>query len=86
MSTQRYSFAPHPIGTLLTSVKSSEIAIQEIPRPFGWESTKVSSLLVSLYQSYPVGYLIASRNPKVKIKDGTPFAGKCIIHPVEASR
>ena len=59
MSTQRYSFAPHPIGTLLTLVKSGEIAIQEIPRPFGWEQSKVRSLFVSLYQSYPVGYLIA---------------------------
>ncbi len=59
MSTQRYSFAPHPIGTLLTSVKSGEIAIQEILRPFVWEQTKVCSLLVSLHQGYPVGYLIA---------------------------
>jgi uncharacterized protein with ParB-like and HNH nuclease domain len=86
MSTQRYSFAPHPIGPLLTSVKSGEIAIQEIPRPFVWEQTKVCSLFVSLYQSCPVGYLIASPNPKVKPKDGTPSSGKCIIHPVEASR
>ncbi len=86
MSTQRYSFAPHPIGTLLTSVKSGEIAIQEILRPFVWEQTKVRSLFVSLHQSYPVGYLIASPNPKVKPKDGTPSSGKGIIHPVEASR
>ena len=86
MSTQRYSFAPRPIGTLLTSVKSGDVAIQEIPRPFGWEQSKVRSLLNSLYQSYPLGYLIASPNPKVKPKDGTPSSGKGIIHPVEASR
>ena len=86
MSTQRYSFAPHPIGTLLTSVKSGDVANQETQRPFGWEQSKVRSLLDSLYQSYPVGYLIASRNPKVKLKDSTPSAGKCITHQVKASR
>jgi uncharacterized protein with ParB-like and HNH nuclease domain len=37
MSTQRYSVTPHPIETLLTWVKSGEIAIPEIQRPFVWE-------------------------------------------------
>jgi uncharacterized protein with ParB-like and HNH nuclease domain len=35
--------------------------------------------LDSLYQGYPVGYLIAWRNPAVKLKDGTPSAGKRIL-------
>src|SRR5436189_160299 len=76
MSTQRYSVTPHPVETLLTWVKSGEIAIPEIQRPFVWEPTKVRNLLDSLYQGYPVGYLIAWRNPTVKLKDGTPSAGK----------
>src|ERR1035438_3664765 len=76
MSTQRYSVTPHPIETLLTWVKSGEIAIPEIQRPFVWEPTKVRNLLDSLYQGYPVGYLIAWRNPTVKLKDGTPSAGR----------
>ena len=67
MSTQRYSVTPHPIETLLTWVKSGEIAIPEIQRPFVWEATKVRNLLDSLYQGYPVGYLIAWRNPTVKL-------------------
>src|SRR4051794_31939177 len=79
MSTQRYSVTPHPIETILTWVKSGEIAIPEIQRPFVWESTKVRNLLDSLYQGYPVGYLIAWRNPTVKLKDGTPSAGKRIL-------
>jgi uncharacterized protein with ParB-like and HNH nuclease domain len=45
MSTQRYSVTPHPIETLLTWVKSGEIAIPEIQRPFVWEPTKVRNLL-----------------------------------------
>ncbi len=40
MSTQRYSVTPHPIETLLTWVKSGEIAIPEIQRPFVWEPTQ----------------------------------------------
>jgi hypothetical protein len=79
MSTQRYSVTPHPIETLLTWVKSGEIAIPEIQRPFVWEATKVRNLLDSLYQGYPVGYLIAWRNPTVKLKDGSPSAGKRIL-------
>lgn len=76
---QRYSVTPHPIETLLTWVKSGEIAIPEIQRPFVWEATKVRNLLDSLYRGYPVGYLIAWRNPTVKLKDGTPAAGKRVL-------
>ena len=79
MSTQRYSVTPHPIETLLTWVKSGEIAIPEIQRPFVWEATKVRNLLDSLYQGYPVGYLIAWRNPTVKLKDGSASGGKRIL-------
>ena len=79
MSTQRYSVTPHPIETLLTWVKSGEIAIPEIQRPFVWDATKVRNLLDSLYQGYPIGYLIAWRNPTMKLKDGTPSAGKRIL-------
>lgn len=79
MSTQRYSVTPHPIETLLAFVKSKEIAIPEIQRPFVWEAAKVRNLLDSLYQGYPVGYLITWRNPTVKLKDGTSSAGKRIL-------
>ncbi|MBI5040762.1 MAG: DUF262 domain-containing protein [Gammaproteobacteria bacterium] len=79
MSTQRYSVTPHPVETLLTWVKSGEIAIPEIQRPFVWEATKVRNLLDSLYQGYPVGYLIAWKNPTVKLKDGSTSAGKRIL-------
>ncbi|MBU1238705.1 DUF262 domain-containing protein, partial [Myxococcota bacterium] len=79
MTIQRYSVTPHPIDTLLNWVKSGEIAIPEIQRPFVWDATKVRNLLDSLYQGYPVGYLISWRNPTVKLKDGTPSAGKRIL-------
>jgi hypothetical protein len=79
MSTQRYSVTPHSIQTLLTWVKSGEIAIPEIQRPFVWDAAKVRDLLDSLYNGFPVGYLIAWRNPTIKLKDGTSSAGKRIL-------
>ena len=79
MATQLYSITSHPIETFLTWVKSDEIAIPEIQRPFVWEATKVRNLLDSLYQGYPIGYLISWRNPTVKLKDGSPSAGKRIL-------
>ena len=79
MSTQRYSVTPHPIETLLTWVKSGEIAIPEIQRPFVWNATKVRNLMDSLYRGYPVGYLIAWRNPTVRLKDGSKSSGKRIL-------
>ena len=79
MSTQRYSVTPHPVETLLTWVKSGEIAIPEIQRPFVWDATKVRNLLDSLYRGYPIGYLIAWRNPTMRLKDGTSAAGKRIL-------
>jgi len=79
MSTQRYSVTPHPVETLLSWVKSGDIAIPEIQRPFVWDATKVRNLLDSLYRGYPVGYLITWRNPTVKLKDGSQAAGKRIL-------
>lgn len=63
----------------MTWVKSGEIAIPEIQRPFVWGATKVRNLLDSLYQGYPVGYLIAWRNPTVKLKDGSSSVGKRVL-------
>ena len=79
MSPQRYSVTPHPIETLLTWVKSGEIAIPEIQRPFVWDATKVRNLLDSLYRGYPIGYLIDWRNPTVRLKNGTSADGKRIL-------
>lgn len=79
MATQLYSVTPRSIETLLSWIKSGEIAIPEIQRPFVWNATKVRNLLDSLYQGYPVGYLIAWRNPSVRLKDGSTSSGKRIL-------
>jgi len=79
MPTQHYSVTQPPVETLITWIKTGEVAIPEIQRPFVWSAVKVRNLLDSLYQGYPVGYLIAWRNPNVKLKDGTSSSGKRIL-------
>lgn len=79
MPTQNYSVNQHLIETILSWVKSGEIAIPEIQRPFVWDAAKVRDLMDSLYQGYPVGYIIAWRNPTVKLKDGTLSEGKKVL-------
>ena len=79
MSIQRYSVNQHPIETLLTWIRSDEIAIPEIQRPFVWNAAKVRDFIDSLYSGYPVGYLIAWRNPNVRLRDGTTSAGKRVL-------
>lgn len=79
MKTQKYSVNQHLIETIVSWVKSGEIAIPEIQRPFVWNATKVRDLMDSLYQGYPIGYLIAWKNPYVRLKDGTLAEGKKIL-------
>ncbi|MDR1866525.1 MAG: DUF262 domain-containing protein [Bacteroidales bacterium] len=68
---QKYSVNQQLIETVLAWVNAGEIAIPEIQRPFVWDGSKVRDLMDSLYQGYPVGYLIAWKNPNVRLKDGS---------------
>ncbi len=79
MKTQKYAVNQHLIETVLAWVNSGEIAIPEIQRPFVWQASKVRDLLDSLYNGYPIGYLIAWRNPNVRLKDGRVAEGKKIL-------
>lgn len=76
---QKYAVNQQLIETLLAWVNSGEIAIPEIQRPFVWDSSKVRDLMDSLYQGYPIGYVIAWRNPNVKLKDGSLSEGKKVL-------
>jgi len=76
---QKYSVNQYLIETLLAWVISKEIAIPEIQRPFVWDATQVRDLLDSLYQGYPVGYIIVWKNPDVRLKDGSVSAGKKVL-------
>ena len=79
MSSQKYSVNQQLVESLLAWVKSGEIAIPEIQRPFVWKQSKVRDLMDSLYQGFPVGYIITWLNPNVRLKDGTMSGGKKIL-------
>ncbi len=77
--SQIYTVTPQSVETILAWVKSKEIAIPEIQRPFVWERTDVRDLLDSLYSGFPVGYLITWKNPTVRLKNGGLSSGKKIL-------
>lgn len=68
MST--YSVNQHPVDVLLSWIKSDDIAIPEMQRPFVWTSTKVRDLMDSLYRGYPIGYLITWESYDANVKGG----------------
>ena len=79
MSAQRYSVNQHHISILLAWIKAGEIAIPDIQRPFVWSAAKVRDFVDSLYNGYPVGYLIAWQNPNIRLKNGSESSGKKIL-------
>lgn len=79
MEETKFSLNQTPISTILAWVESKAIAIPEIQRPFVWTSSQVRDLMDSLYQGYPVGYIITWQNPDVRLKDGSMSQGKRIL-------
>ena len=79
MNVQNYSVNQFLISNLLSMVQMNEIAIPDIQRPFVWETEKVTSLIDSLYNGFPIGYIITWQSPNVKLKDGNCSVGKKIL-------
>ncbi len=76
---QKYSVNQFFISNILSWVQEKEIAIPEIQRPFVWSSTKVRDLMDSLYKGFPIGYIIAWKNPNIRLKDGSISNGKKVL-------
>lgn len=76
---EKYTVSTLSVDTVLGYIKSGEIAIPEIQRPFVWKAKQVRDLIDSLYTGYPTGYLIISQNPDMKLKDGSLAVGKKIM-------
>ena len=76
---EKYTVSTLSVETVLGFIKSGEIAIPEIQRPFVWKPRQVRDLIDSLYTGYPTGYLIISQNPNMKLKDGSLAMGKKIM-------
>lgn len=70
MLVSKYGVSQQPVSQLLAAVEAGQIAIPELQRPFVWKSPKVRDLLDSLYQGYPVGYLITWQSVGAALKGG----------------
>ena len=79
MASSNYSVQNYTIDNIIGFIKSGTIAIPEIQRPFVWSSTQVRDFIDSLYNNYPVGYIITWQNHDVKLKDGSLASGKRIL-------
>ena len=75
----KYDVNNNSVESLLSWIKTGEIAIPEIQRPFVWDATKVRDLIDSLDKGYPVGYIILWRSSNTKLKDGSKSYGKKIL-------
>ena len=76
---EKYTVSTLSVEAVLGFIKSGDIAIPEIQRPFVWKPKQVRDLIDSLYTGYPTGYLIISQNPDMKLKDGSLGVGKKIM-------
>src|SRR5690625_5014476 len=74
-----YNVNNSTVSALISWIEEDIVAIPEIQRPFVWNAAKVRDLLDSLYNDYPVGYIITWQNPDARLKDGTVSRGKKIL-------
>ena len=70
MPNSRYSLHQYSVDTLLNWIRTEEIVIPEIQRPFVWTAPKVKDFIDSLYHGYPVGYLITWPKSDVSLRGG----------------
>lgn len=55
------------------------IAVPEIQRPFVWKGKQVRDLIDSLYNGYPIGYLITWTKPNVRTRQGQLSSGQQLL-------
>ena len=77
--TNKYSVTQYTVDNILGFINSEEISIPEIQPPFVWKPKNVRDLIDSLYNGYPIGYLIIWQNPNVRLKDGRVAGGTKIL-------
>ena len=70
MSNSRYSLHQYSVDILLNWIRTEEIVIPEIQRPFVWSANKVRDFIDSLYHGYPVGYLITWPKSDISLRGG----------------
>ncbi len=67
------------IEEILGWIKQGRIGLPEMQRPFVWSTSKVRDLIDSLYNGYPIGYIVTWQNPAVGLKNDSSSNNKEII-------
>ena len=75
----KYEVKQTAVSQVLADVYSDKIAIPELQRPFVWKTSQVRDLMDSLYNGYPVGYLITWQSVGAKLKGGKVAAHQQIL-------
>ena len=75
----KYEVKQTAVSQVLADVRSDKIAIPELQRPFVWKTSQVRDLMDSLYNGYPVGYLITWQSVGAKLKGGDVAAHQQIL-------
>ena len=75
----QFSVDSRTIDNVIGYINNGQISIPEIQRPFVWDGSKIRDLIDSLYNGFPVGYLIVWQNPNMKDKQGNLTSDKMIM-------
>lgn len=62
MSQTVFKQVHYDLNALVKYIELGEIGLPDIQRPFVWKNAKVRDLFDSMYQGYPVGYLLFWQN------------------------
>lgn len=76
----QFSVDSRTIDNVIGYINNGQISIPEIQRPFVWKSTKIRDLIDSLYNGFPVGYLIVWQNPSMKDRKGMTLSFEDVKH------
>ncbi len=76
---QKYNINQYFVSNILNDIKVKIISNPAIQRPFVWKPVQVRDLMDSLYQGYPIGYIIISKDPDIQLRDGSSAEGKKVV-------
>ena len=76
---RKYSVDNVKVEDLLAWINQGRVGLPEMQRPFVLSSAKVRDLIDSLYNGYPIGYIVTWLNPAAKLKNDSDSNNKEII-------
>lgn len=80
MDQDKFSIQIKNVKNILGYIFDDSISIPEIQRPFVWDGAQVRDLIDSMYNGYPVGFIVIWQNPDIYDKrTGKLSAGKKIL-------